>query len=274
MTLLVRDEADVIAANIEYHLSRGVDHVIVTDNGSVDGTRGVVQDLVRGGHVTLMFEPGDDYRQDVWVTRMARAAWEMGADWVINNDADEVWWPVGSDLKAALHGIPPHVGSVVVPRSNMLPLRRLAGHPFSEMVVRDVRSTNAIGRELPGKAAHRAAPDVVVAPGNHSVMSASLGESAASDMLTIFHFPYRTYLQFERKIANGGRAVAKNTEWPQMFDAWRKLYEMLAAGTLRDWYDGLPHADDPADETGRARRDVVRDTRLSAYLRDVLASAP
>lgn len=34
MTLLVRNEADVIETNLEYHLAQGVDFVIVTDHGS------------------------------------------------------------------------------------------------------------------------------------------------------------------------------------------------------------------------------------------------
>lgn len=38
LTLLVRDEADIIRSNVQYHLAQGIDHVIVADNGSLDGT--------------------------------------------------------------------------------------------------------------------------------------------------------------------------------------------------------------------------------------------
>ena len=54
---------------------------------------------MRSGHVRLIREPGEDLRQNEWVTRMARlAATEYGADWVINSDADEFWWPRGASL--------------------------------------------------------------------------------------------------------------------------------------------------------------------------------
>lgn len=271
MTLLVRDNQDVIAANIAYHLSQGVDHVIVTDNGSVDTTRAIVEDFARAGNITLIDEPGDDYNQSAWVTRMARAAAEMGADWVINNDADEVWWPLEGSLKTTLERVPPACGSVIVQRSNMLPVRVLDGHPFAQMVLRDVHSVNGLGNPLPGKAAHRAAADVEVPPGNHSVSSLSLGPAAETRALSIFHFPYISYPQFERKIAIGGAAFARNTVFSQAVgDVWRQLYEWLQAGTLHAWYDALPHAGDPALKERIARGEIVEDTRLARYLRETL----
>jgi hypothetical protein len=198
---------------------------------------------------------------------MARAAAKMGADWVINNDADEMWWPLEGNLKTTLERVPRTCGSVIVERSNMLPVRALDGHPFERMVLRDLHSVGALGRPLPGKAAHRATKDVEVMMGNHGVSSPSLGSSTETCALTIFHFPYRSYAQFEGKIANGGAAMGRNRVLPQeICGHWRALYERLQAGTLRAWYDALPHAGDPEVRERMARGEIVEDGRLARYL--------
>ncbi len=268
MTLLVRDLEDIVEANIVYHLSRGVDHVIVTDNGSSDQTLAIVESFILTGRVTLLEELHDDYDQPAWVTRMARLAASMGADWVINCDADEMWWPHQGDLKQAFERVPPDRGVLLVPRANFLPLRALDGHPFERMLVREVHSVNGLGRPLPGKAAHRAVRDVMVEPGNHHVASPSLGAALPSDEMLIFHYPHRSYEQMEHKIALGGPAVARNTSVPEStFDVWRELYQRLCAGTLRAWYDALPHGDDADVGARLAAGEVVRDERLAEYLR-------
>ena len=215
MTLLVRDEEDIVAANLSYHLSRGVDHIIVTNNRSVDDTREILQEFERAGQITLIDEDEDDFSQFRWVTRMARLAQKMGADWVINNDADEMWWPVEGDLKSVLAAVPPPYGCVTVERMNALPLRSLSGHPFEAMRFRDVQSVNALGQRLPPKVAHRAVVDVCVQQGNHCAFSPSLGPPVSTSRILISHFPYRSYLQYERKIASGGAAYLRNIALPQ-----------------------------------------------------------
>ncbi len=103
MTLLVRDEQDILRENLDFHLANGVDEIILMDNRSVDGTAEIAREYERAGYLHYMFQPQDDYSQGRWVTQMARRAVdELRADWVINNDADEFWWPHSGSLKDAL----------------------------------------------------------------------------------------------------------------------------------------------------------------------------
>src|SRR5207247_10873832 len=94
VTVLARDEADVIDAQVAYHLSAGADFVIATDNNSRDGTTEILERYADQGRAHLIREPAEGLRQGAWVTRMARlAATEFGTGWVINTGADAFWWP-------------------------------------------------------------------------------------------------------------------------------------------------------------------------------------
>ena len=119
MTLLVRNEQDVIAENILFHHRQGVDAFIVMDNLSSDATVDIVRDLANSIPIELRHQQADTYNQAVWVTEMARAAAsEHGADWVINNDADEFWIFPDFDLRHYLNGFADDVCGVVLKRNN------------------------------------------------------------------------------------------------------------------------------------------------------------
>ena len=136
MTLLARDEADIVDSWLDFHLNAGADFVIATDNRSCDGTTEILERYAREGHVHLIREPGEDLRQDEWVTRMARlAATDFGADWVVNSDADEFWWPRGESLRDVLAAVPDRYGVVSAFLRVFVP--RPGDGPFAErMTVR------------------------------------------------------------------------------------------------------------------------------------------
>lgn len=242
MTLLVRDEQDILEENIDYHLSQGVDFIIATDNLSADRTPDILKKYESKGVLHLIEETRDDYSQHEWVTRMARmAARDFGADWVINNDADEFWWPENDrDLKTYLSRVDDNVQSVTVRRQNfpMLSANGTEDLPFFErLIVRDTASENALGRPLPPKVCHRAHPNIDVAQGNHAVSLDGKSTSAHPGEAIIFHFPVRSYAQFENKIRLGGAAYARNTILNKAIgNAWRHLYDEYKAGRLQDFY--------------------------------------
>ncbi len=83
LTLLCRNEADIIAANIEFHLSCGVDFIIVTDNASYDGTTAILHSYEERDLLRLLHQPELTHDQGAWVTHMAELARrEHAADWL------------------------------------------------------------------------------------------------------------------------------------------------------------------------------------------------
>lgn len=262
MTLLVRDEEDVVAEHLAYHLDRGVDHVIVTDNLSRDRTPEILARYEAGGRVTVLREERDTYDQAAWVTRMARiAATELDAAWVLHSDADEFWLSDdGAPLPDAFARLR-WANVVFVPRDDLLAIRSDEPRFWRRMIYRQRTSRNALGRPLLPKVAHRASPRAVVAPGNHGV--SRLGWQRTGDAgLSILHLPLRSAEQYTNKIRVGGRAIANNPEAPAAFGvAMRRQYEELAA-TGR-----IAHVDENLVTVERAEAllaegHVVRDTRL------------
>lgn len=264
MTLLVRDEEDVIEANLAHHYAQGVDFVIATDNGSVDGTVAILEAEEQAGRLRLIHEPEDTYAQHRWVTRMARlAAAEHGADWVINNDADEFWFPREGGLSSALASVPGDVDVVVAHRHNLI--ARPDGEP---MVIRQASSRQHPGLgdgPLPPKVAHRAHPEITVLQGNHEVDGLP-GGSLDDGRIDILHVPVRSYAQFANKIAKGGAAYARNTELPQeVGHQWRRLHALQESGGFDDEWAGLLLSDEAVAE-GLADGTLVEDRRLVELL--------
>ncbi len=267
MTLLVRDEQDILRENLDFHLAHGVDEIILMDNRSVDGTADIAREYERAGYLHYMFQPQDDYSQGRWVTQMARRAVdELRADWVINNDADEFWWPRAGSLKDALASIGSEPIAATVERSNFV-TRVDNGQPFwQRMDVRSVVSVNALGEPLPGKAAHRAVPGRRRRARQSLRVRRRRAPPSAAAPITILHFPVRSRAQFHNKIVKGGAAYARNTELPYGYGmAWRRLYQLHLEGRLDEAYDSALLTDDQV-AAGLAAGELVRDRRLIAAL--------
>lgn len=280
LTLLVRDEADVVAATLEHHLAAGADMIVATDNGSVDGTTDVLAAYRDAGVLALYHEPAHDYRQAEWVTRMARwAATVYGADWVINCDADEFFWPAGaaqpgpSGLRDALESIEPGRGKVGVTPANLVAHPDDRGGWADTLTVRDVGRRLPVSASLGDKTCHRADPEVLVSQGNHFASSRQLGPLADQRPLEILHVPDRGYEQYRRKIANGGSAMAANASMPPEAGwQWRRDHELLEAGDLHAAYRAR-QLDAEQVRAGLADGSLVRDVRLRDRLRGLLPYA-
>ena len=268
MTLLVRDEQDIIRDNIEFHRAQGVDHFIATDNRSVDRTAEILTEYEAQGILTYLWEGDDDYSQSAWVTRMARmAATEFNADWVINNDADEFWMPASGTLRSTFERLPPAINALVAARHNFASLTDPGPSFLQSMVYRHVSSLNPLGHPLPPKMAHRAHPDVVVGQGNHRVDNVGRLRPTR-DGVEILHFPVRTPRQLINKIRNGGAAYQRNAELPDGLGiTWRHLYRQLDEHGNLDEYLAKEIFGPGQIASGLAAGELVEDRRLANFMR-------
>ena len=172
MTLLVRDEYSIVRQNILFHLNMGVDFIIATDNLSQDGTLDILHEFETQGVLHLIQELEDNYAQSKWVSRMANlAVTQFGADWVINNDADEFWYPLNGDLKHTLSNIPPEFSIVRAKRTNFVPRPEQKTNTWYEyLIFREAQSIEFSGRPLSPKTCHRGMENIQVDDGNHNVL--------------------------------------------------------------------------------------------------------
>ena len=273
MTLLARDEADVVESWLAYHLNAGADFVVATDNRSVDGTTDVLERYANEGHVHLIRENGEDLRQDEWVTRMARmAATDFGADWVINSDADEFWWPRGASLAHVLDGIPPRYGTVGAFLRTFAP-RPFEDGPFAERLT--VRFSALAPINDPGslfkpirKVIHRGHPEIRLTRGNHAVLDNPFAPLRGWFPIEVFHFPLRSLVQCEHKARLQGNAWKHIDRTPTAYHA--QMFDALASGTIADYYEAQVVSDAEVEE-GVSMGRLVVDTRLRDALRRIAA---
>lgn len=256
MTLLVRDERDIVEQHLSFHLAAGVDLVIATDNGSTDGTDEVLERYEREGHVRLLREPAGEFRQREWVTRMARlAATEHGADWVVNSDVDEFWWPRGGTIADVLESIPHRYGIVQSFVRHFVPVpdddspfqERMTLRLAADAPINDPRSPWRPFRKI----VHRGHPAATVVEGSHSVGGTEFAVLRGWYPLEVLHFPIRSAAQLERKGRLWGSAVEK-------FYAG----EDVAAGPGAA-YHALAHRDAEGGRTGSVFQEIAIDVDVA-----------
>ncbi len=271
MTLLARDEIDVVDSWLAFHLNAGVDLVIATDNRSQDGTTEVLEGYARSGQVHLIREPGVDLRQDEWVTRMARlAATEFGADWVINSDADEFWWPRGASLAEVLEVVPPRYGTVGAFLRVFCP-RPGEGQFAERMTVRfsalaPINDPASLYKPI-RKIVHRGHPGIRVTRGNHALVDSPFAPLRGWVPIEGFHFPLRSEAQTAHKAELQGEAFAKHiARPPTAYHA--DMYAALRDGRISAYYEALVVSDEEV-ERGLAEGRLVVDTRLRDALQAI-----
>jgi len=240
MTLLVKNEEDMLEENLIFHKAMGVDEFIITDNNSSDRTPEIIRKYKeKGWIVEAIEEKATDYQQKKWVDRMIWKAKSVHkADWVINADADEIWYAPSGDLKTEL----------VSSRANVLTCEMKCvypeeGKPFLQWgqtveVVNDLERYNLSRYSLFArqnkKVIHRTAGYIQISMGNHKVTM--FPKKVAKSNIRIYHYNIRGKKPFLEKMINGGKQLEQN---PKKHGGrhWRYFYQLYKEGLLEAEYD-------------------------------------
>ena len=229
MLLLVRDEEDILAQNIAFHLRCGIRNFVVTNNGSTDGTRDILRDFERslGTSFIVLDDPVIAHLQAERVNRMIAIAKEkFQPRWVLSADADEFWYPVNGNYTTECDG-----------RANILDCY---WHNFAPAPDTAWQGFQTIG-EMPGYHA-RMKKTLCLArgllgmyAGNHEARTIP-HVARRSENIRVYHYPIRSYAQFERKVVQGHRATMSAGAHQNVAWHWREYYEAWEAGRLPEVY--------------------------------------
>jgi hypothetical protein len=240
--MVVRDENDIMAANLHHHARLGIDAFVIIDHGSNDGTFETLEKMRRDGFPLTCLRQDRDMVPDVdaWYALLFAEAHRQKGDRALLIDADEFWLPSRGSFSTL-----DFTGPVITAqRFNMMAPRAALSasgsvleshvyrvcHPFPPDAYRQsvVHGTDPGHPDYPilmtalqPKVLFKL--DAIAHPmwAGHGVVLTT-GEQAmppCTGHATIFHYPLRSFAQFDRKIETFARifdrtpSLGRETSW-------------------------------------------------------------
>lgn len=222
---MVRDEADIIETTLRHTLCH-VDHIIVADNLSSDGTRLILDRLAEeSGRITVVDDPEPGYYQSEKMTALADQARAAGATWAVPVDADEIWTAGPGRISEVLEAQPHSVDCVAADF-----FHHCSTHLDDETVTDVVQRWGwRTGQSAILKVAVRLAAGLVIAQGNHgATYFGAPGRHAQGLKLVVHHYPYRSPEQVRSKVLKGAEAYEAADGLPAEFGFhWKQMAEAI-----------------------------------------------
>ena len=202
---------------------------------------------------------------------MARlAATDFGADWVINSDADEFWWPRGASLRTVLEAIPARYGTVGAFLRTFAP-RPDGDEPFAERLT--VRFSALAPINDPAslykpirKVIHRGAPADHADARKPRRRRQPFAPLRGWFPVEVLHFPLRSSPVRAQGAAQGSAWSASTGPRPPTTP---RCSRRSRVGTIGDYYDAQVVDGRRRSSAASRRGGLVVDTRLRDALRQL-----
>ena len=280
MTLVVKNEENIIEQNIRFHHAMGVDGFIVTTHNCTDHTVSILNKLKKEGFVIeTIKKTTPDHKHKIWVNEMVHFAKnKMGADWVINADADEFYYSQSLDLKKSI--INEMSGKTNVlwvdslflfpdDRPDFLNCPYFVVNPFTKFKAEELKIDvdplfeDFIGSQGCTKVIHKTHGFKSVVDGNHDVYMRNRVKHQSAD-IRLYHFHIRNYYGWEEKVKRWQKSIFLLPEDQGIH--MKNMVRLYEAGKLRKEYD---------KKYGKKMRDfliengvVSRDLSVSDFMRN------
>ncbi len=193
---VVKNEIDIIGQSVQHMLDQGVDHVLIADNGSTDGTLEVLRRMEQVAPVHVAVDQREGQFQAVRHNLLIRESRRAGADWIVPFDADEFYYAEGSTIASWLRACQAPV--VGVELHNAFPKRTASAGDSCDVPYRICSAPGQMARVV-----HRAHRLAHVSAG--SVTVSRSGKTTTG--LYMVHLPWRSKEQLIAKVRGSARAL-------------------------------------------------------------------
>ena len=209
MTILAKDEIDVIEENIKFHLKQGIDFIIATDHNSTDGTKEVFKKYQEKGVLHLIEEQNPDYEQ--------------------------FWYSSHNDFKKDIEKLK-NYNIAIIPMFNIFPEAKSLedDEKFYHNTRGILSECNTSSFKYTSKCMLKTKDYESIAQGNYN---AKMHNKRAIVDITIFHYGIRNYKQFENKVLKGH--IALQNQEKEIGQHWREFYKAYEEGRLPEVYENF-----------------------------------
>lgn len=222
----VKDEADVIESAVRRWFWLGCERILAFDDGSADGTREILDGLLRKAYlpVSTFFDDTEPYQMQKHVNKLSRAYikyYGQGAEWIIPADADEIWHFPNNDPGAFFASLPQTPSWGEVPYYDNFPngVRRLHTHK---------------------KCFGYLTEEMEISIGNHMILEGHKWPKIENHGIYIEHYPVRSYEQMKRKLINHMEAYKEQHPEHAHAQNWHLWQEMGEAFFEMKWKEFNP----------------------------------